>query len=98
MTFLIKKPSRPGDIVTFKLETAEEVIAKLVEETDKVYKLERPMTLSYTPQGVGLTPWIITSEPEAVIEIDKHRVMAQTPTMKNASDQYLQGTTGIKLA
>jgi len=97
MTFLIKKPARSGDIITFKLETAEEVIAKLIEETDSVYRLERPMTLSYTPQGVGLTPWLITSEPEATIEIEKNRVLATTPTMKNASDQYIQGTTGIKL-
>lgn len=97
MTFLIKKPARPGDIITFKLETAEEVIAKLVEETDTVYKLERPMTLSYTQQGVGLTPWLITSEPEATIEVEKRRVIATTPTMKNASDQYIQGTTGIKV-
>jgi len=97
MTFLIKKPSRPGDIITFKLETAEEVIAKLVEETDTIYKLERPMTLSYSAQGVGLTPWLITSEAEATIEIEKRRVLATTPTMKNASDQYIQGTTGIKV-
>lgn len=96
MTFLIKKPSRPGDIITFKLETAEEVIAKLVEETETLLKLERPMTLSYSAQGVGLTPWIITSEQDAVIEIEKRRVLAQTPTMKNASEQYIQGATGFK--
>ena len=97
MTFLIKKPSKPGDIITFKLSSGEEVIARLVEETDTVYKLERPMTLSYSPQGVGITPWIITSEPEATIEILKKRVTASTPTMKQVSDQYLQGTTGIKI-
>ena len=93
MTFLIKKPSRPGDIITFKLETSEEVIAKLVEETDTVFKLERPMTLSYSAQGVGLTPWIITSEQDTVLTIEKRRVLAHTPTMKAASDQYIQGTT-----
>lgn len=97
MTFLIKKPARSGDIITFKLTSAEEVIAKLVAETDTHYKLDRPMTLSYSPQGVGMTPWIITAEPEAVLEIEKTRVMSTTPTMKQAADQYIQGTTGIKL-
>jgi hypothetical protein len=95
MTFLIKKPGRPGDIITFKLETSEEVIAKLVEETDTIFKLERPMTLSYSAQGVGLTPWIITSDYGAVIEVEKRRVLAQTPTMKTAAEQYIQNATPI---
>ena len=97
MTFLIKKPAKPGDIMTFKLSSGEELIAKLVEETDSIYKLDRPMTLSYSPQGVGITPWMITAEPEISVEISKDRVNAASPTMKQAADQYIQGTTGIKL-
>lgn len=91
MTFLIKKPTLPGDITTFKLTSAEEVVAKLVSETDKVYKVERPMTLSYSPQGVGMTPWLITAERDAVLEIPKDRVMTTTPTMKQVVEQYSNG-------
>ena len=91
MTFLIKKPSNPGDILTFKLTTAEEIIAKLVGETELVYKVERPMTLSYSPQGVGLTPWLITAERDAVLEVPKSRVMTTSPTIQKAVEQYSQG-------
>lgn len=94
---LIKKPAKVGDIITFKITTAEEVIARLVEETDEYFKLERPLTLSYTAQGVGMTPWFITAEPDAIVELPKKRVIAHTPTMKQAADQYIQGTTGIKV-
>lgn len=93
MTFLIKKPQRPGDIITFKLTSAEEVVAKLVGETDAVYKLERPMTLSYSPQGVGMTPWLITAEKNAVLEVPKDRVMTSTPTMQQVVEQYSAGST-----
>jgi hypothetical protein len=96
MTFLIKKPARTGDVVTIKLQTAEEVIARLENETADKIEVTRPLTLTYGPQGVGMTPWIITAEPDIRIEIDKSRIMAMTPTMKQAADQYLQGTTGIK--
>lgn len=98
MTFLIKKPSKPGDIITFKLISGEELIARLNEETEETYKLDRPMMLSYSPQGVGITAWMVTAEPDAIIEIPKRAVNATSPTMKQASDQYIQGTTGIKLA
>jgi hypothetical protein len=97
MTFIIKKPIKSGDIVTLKLTSAEEVIARLDEETVNSYRLNKPMTLSYTPQGVGLTPWLITAEPDATIEIEKSRIMALTNTTKQAADQYIQGTTGIKV-
>lgn len=86
---------KSGDIMTFKLVTAEEVIARVEQETPTHYYLKTPMTLSYTQQGVGMTPWLITADKDTSIEIEKTRVLATTPTMKQAADQYVQGTAGI---
>jgi hypothetical protein len=96
MTFLIKKPAKTGDIVTIKLTTAEEIIARLEKDEANSIEVYRPLTLTYGPQGVGMTPWMITAEPDAYLTIEKRLVMAITPTMKQAADQYIQGTTGIK--
>ena len=91
MTFLIKKPQRPGDITTFKLTSAEEVVAKLVEETTTAYKVMTPMTLSYSPQGVGMTPWLITAERDVTLEIPKEHVITLTATMPKVVEQYSNG-------
>ena len=96
MTFLIKKPVKTGEVVTIKLTTAEELIARLDADNDSTIRISRPMTLSYGPQGVGMTPWLITSDNDNSVEIDKRFVMFMTPTMKKAADQYIEGTTGIK--
>lgn len=96
MTLLIKKPIKSGDIVTIKLETSEELIAKVESDTGDVLQLSKPMTLSYGAQGVGMTPWLITANQESQIELPKSRIITMTLTMKNAADQYIQGTTGIK--
>jgi hypothetical protein len=97
MTLLIRKPARTGEVVTIKLASGEEIIARLDSENDKIVKLHRPMTLSYTAQGVGMTPWMITAEEDNIVEIEKDKwIMAMNPTGKRTADQYIEGTTGIK--
>lgn len=97
MTLLIKKPAVAGEIVTIKLTSAEELIARLEADEPTCLRISRPMTLSYSPQGVALTPWLITADNDTNLEIKKERVMVMTTTMKQAADQYIQGTTGIKV-
>ena len=96
MTFLIKKPVKTGEVVTIKLTTAEELIARLDADDETKIRISRPMTLSYGPQGVGMTPWLITVENDNAVEIEKKYVMFMAVTMKKAADQYIEGTTGIK--
>jgi hypothetical protein len=43
-----------------------------------------------------MTPWIMTGDENNHIAINKAMIMATTPTMKQAADQYIQGTTGLK--
>jgi len=44
-----------------------------------------------------MTPWLITAENDSGIQISKKRIMVMTPTMKKAAEQYIEGTTGIKV-
>ena len=41
MTLLIRKPVKTGEVVTVKLGSSEEIIARLDIETDKTIKLHR---------------------------------------------------------
>lgn len=95
---LISKGVAAGEVVTFKLTSGEEVVAKLVEETETHYKLSRPMVLSMTQQGVGMMPYLFTVSPDAEVRLNKSTITMAEATDKMFADQFLQSTTGIKLA
>ncbi len=95
---LISKGVAAGEVVTFKLTSGEEVVAKLVEETETYYKLSRPMVLNMSQQGVGMMPYLFTVHPDTEVKLNKTTITMVEATDKSFADQFLQSTTGIKLA
>ncbi len=87
---------KPLDIVTMKLVTGEEIISKFVEGTDSYYKVNKPLVLSITANGVAMTPFLFTAEISGDIEIPKHVVVALAATDKQTANQYIKGTSGIE--
>jgi hypothetical protein len=49
-------------------------------------------------QGPGLMPYLFTVSPDKVIPLSKTTVTVVIASDKQFADQYLQSTTGIKLA
>jgi hypothetical protein len=94
---LIDKGVTPGEVVTMRLVSGEEVVAKLSEETDKSYKVSRPMIITLSGQGIGMMPFVFTTPPDKNLEINKSAVTMISPTELNFADQYISGTTGIDL-
>lgn len=95
---LIDKGITPGEVVTIKLTSGEEIISKLVDDGPMFYKLSKPMVLSAGPQGMGLIPYLITVNPDKEIKMFKSSVITIEATDKQFADVYVQQTTGIKLA
>jgi len=93
---LINKPLSPNDIITLKLVTGEEVIAKFLEDTGTNHRLHKPLVLSITPNGVAMTPFLFTAEIEGDITIPKTAIIATAATDKQTAGQYIKGTTGIQ--
>jgi hypothetical protein len=94
---LIDKGAAVGEVATFKLTSGEEIVAKLVEETDAYYKLSRPMVIAMGQQGPGLMPYLFTVSPDKDIKLAKGTVTVVAATDKMFADQFIQSTTGIKL-
>ena len=92
---LIQKPLSVNDIITLKLTTGEELVAKLVEVNDSYYAVSRPLVLVIGPSGVGLQQWVLTADPDHSIKINKNNVILCIPTIKEMSKQYLAGTSGL---
>lgn len=95
---IIEAPYKVGDVISLKLTSGEEVIARLEEETDKGYKVTKPLMLAATQQGLGLAPYMFSVSPETKVTMNKSAVISVSKTIKEMSDQYIQGTTGIHLA
>jgi hypothetical protein len=95
---LINKGITPGEVVTIKTTAGEEIVAKLVEENPLGVTVTKPLCLTATKEGVGLVPFLFTTDPDAQVTINRHSIMVLAPTMKDAADTYIQQTTGIKLA
>jgi len=94
-----------SDIVLLKLQNGEEIIGRVVLDTDDDLVLEkiRAMTIAPTQasQGqltVGMMPWMI-GLPDGKVRIPKTTIMGtpQERLPKSLEDGYLQNTTGLQL-
>jgi hypothetical protein len=94
---LIDKGVCEGEVITLKLTSGEEIVAKLVEDGTTYNKLSRPMVIGMGQQGPGLMPYLFTVSPDKDIKISKVTVTVAEATDKSFADQFIQSTTGIAL-
>ena len=95
---LIDKGVSEGEVITLKLTSGEEIVAKLVEDSAAYYKLKNPQVIGMGPKGPGLMPYLFTVDPNKEIKLLKTTVTVAEATDKAFADQFIQSTTGIALA
>lgn len=102
-----------SDLILVKLQTSEEIIAKVVEDAGDHYILNKPR-LCAMQQGqdengkVGnflvLLPWVMyaydpTTKSEKDVKMYKSAIIGESVDVpKILEDEYLQTTSGIQLA
>jgi hypothetical protein len=95
---LINKGIAVGEVVTIKTTAGEEIVAKLVSENPMAVTVRKPLCLTATKDGIGLVPFLFTTDPDGEVNINRSAIMVLAPTVKDAADRYTEQTTGIKLA
>jgi hypothetical protein len=93
---LIDKKKDPY-IRVFKLTTSEEIIAKVVNETDTEYAVEKPLQLSMGERGLQFAPISIMLDFEKTMMIKKSSIVFQGPATDKMENGYESTTTGIVL-
>ena len=93
---LIETPYKNGDTVTIKTLT-EEIVARLVEETDTTVKVHKPMSIMATREGIGLGPFAFTLNMESDVVLNKSVILMVAKTEKEMASQYTQNTTGLAI-
>jgi hypothetical protein len=94
----ISKGFSEGEVVTLKLTSGEEIVAKLVEDGPLHYKLKNPQVIGMGPKGPGLMPYLFTVNPNTEIKLQKSTVTVAEATDEQFAKQFIESTTGIALA
>lgn len=89
-----------GIVVTVKLITGEEIIAKLLPtENPHMFKFKRPLALvmGEVPGAphqtqVMFTPWMLALDENEPATIRHEHVLAMSPARKDAAQQYESAT------
>ena len=87
----------PGQVYTFKLNSGEELIAKVKMAGGDWIEIENPVSVAPGPQGMGLVPSMFTADPDAEIKLNTAGVAIYAPTEDGVRMKYLEATTGIKV-
>lgn len=94
---MLQTPKYQKDqVVSFKIVNGDEVVAKVVEETDTAYLVSKPCTVVPSAQGLGLLQSLYTGNVNDTIALDKKHVMLHAPTVKEIEGHYIATTTGIE--
>lgn len=94
---LLEKPIKKGDIISIKLTSGEEVLGCYVEDSDSNLTVEKPATISATPEGkMGIIPWMMTSRTTKFL-LNKNTVVTFVTTEDDIAKAYTQATTDLKL-
>jgi len=83
--------------MTFKLNSGEEVIAKVVDQKDNYVDVETPVSVAPGPQGMGLIQSLFTADPDQKIQINMNCVAIHALTDDGVKMKYIEATTGIKV-
>ena len=88
---------KPGEVFTFKLNSGEELVAKVVVAGGDFIQLEEPVSIAPTQKGMQFIPSMFTSEPKAEIRLNTNSISLYAPTEDSIKMKYIEMTTGITL-
>ena len=84
-------------VYTFKLNSGEELIAKVVSTQDGYLYIENPVSVAPGPQGMGLVPSLFTADPSQSVTINTNNIAMYVETDDSVRMKYIEATTGIKV-
>ena len=93
---LVTKGYQAGDIVSFKLVTGDEIVAKIVDSGPNGYEIAKPCTVMPSPQGMGLIQSLFTADADTSVILQKEHVIMHAPSIDAMQKHYIKTTTGIE--
>ena len=70
----------PNTVYTFKMNSGEEMVAKVKQSGGEWIVLEDPVSIAPGPQGMGLVPSLFTADPQEEIQLNTSSVSLVSKT------------------
>jgi hypothetical protein len=86
-----------GKVYTFKLNSGEEMIAKVIALTRDNIIITEPVSIAPSQQGMQMIPSMFTAEQRGNVTLNTSAIAFYANTDDNIKDKYIEATTGIKL-
>ena len=86
-----------NQVYTFKMNSGEEMVAKVKHSGSDWIVLEEPVSIAPSPQGMGLVPSLFTADPREEIKLNTNSVSLVSKTDDSVKMKYLEATTGIRV-
>jgi len=86
-----------GTIMTLKLNSGEELVAKVTDKFSDYVVIEHPVSIAPGPQGMGLVPSLFTGDMSKSIQLNINSVALVAETDASVAAKYIEATTGISV-
>jgi hypothetical protein len=87
-----------GQVYTFKMNSGEELIAKVVEDSGNgLIIVSEPVSIAPGQKGMQMIPSMFTANPGSDVTLNTHSVAFYADTEDSIKDKYIEATTGIQL-
>ena len=87
----------PNTVYTFKLNSGEELIAKVVQSGGEFIHIEEPVSIAPSQQGMQMIPSVFTANPKGEFKLNTNNIALYAETDDSIKMKYLEATTGIKV-
>ena len=86
-----------GAVMSFKLNSGEELVAKVEQDVDSdgYILLGDPVSIAPGPQGMGLVPSMFTIDHGGKARLNSNSIAIIAMTDESVKAKYIQATTGI---
>jgi hypothetical protein len=86
------------EIYTFKLNSGEELVAKVVDVAETYLILSEPVSIGPSPQGgLGLVPSMFTYNTRSNVRLNTNSLALVAETDENVKTKYIEATTGLQV-
>lgn len=86
-----------NEVHTFKLNSGEEIIAKVIGFSEPWITINEPVAVAPGPQGMGLIPALFTADHSQPIEININNCAFVALTDDTVTSKYIEATTGLTM-
>jgi hypothetical protein len=86
------------EIYTLKLNSGEELVAKVVAVSDTYLTITEPVSIGPSPQGgLGLVPSLFTYNNREKVRLNTSSLALVAETDENVKTKYIEATTGLQV-